>query len=200
MRKSRMTRKATSNHYEINEEKQKQQEELNSFLSDITSTNDFFAPSSQFPNFESIGIQSPTLLKRIHSMLYENENNDNNDHDNNDHDHDNTEMDRTPKPSAIQAASYKAIMSNNDITIGAETGSGKTLAYLLPIIDDILQTKAKVKSKSNSEGDMMESDFDNNYIYARAVILVPNKELANQVIRMAMPLCGGVWFDGWLVG
>jgi superfamily II DNA/RNA helicase len=158
--------------------------ELESFLEEVTSTNDFFASESQFPNFESIGVQSPILLERIRSVL------------NSDDDDDG---DAPPKPSAIQAASYKAIMSGNDITIGAETGSGKTLAYLLPIIDDILKSKNDVLKNNNqdSENDDDDDDFyeDNktklNYDYARAVILVPNKELANQVIRMAVPLCGG---------
>ncbi len=118
-----------------------------------------------------------------------------------------------PKPSAIQAASYRAIQSKNDVTIGAETGSGKTLAYLLPIIDDILQSKLQIKLKndhdhdndndhdSGAEEEDDDDDDDNgewnsgkkytNYDYARAIILVPNKELANQVLRMATPLCGG---------
>lgn len=57
-------------------------------------------------------------------------------------------------------------------------GSGKTLAYLLPILDDILQKK----QRDNSNVD---------YDYARAIILVPNKELVQQVVRMAIPLAGG---------
>eukprot|EP00548_Thalassiothrix_antarctica_P015131 CAMPEP_0194171836 /NCGR_PEP_ID=MMETSP0154-20130528/6396_1 /TAXON_ID=1049557 /ORGANISM="Thalassiothrix antarctica, Strain L6-D1" /LENGTH=495 /DNA_ID=CAMNT_0038884307 /DNA_START=370 /DNA_END=1857 /DNA_ORIENTATION=- len=78
------------------------------------------------------------------------------------------------KPTTVQASAYKTITDGGDVTIGAETGSGKTLAYLLPIIDSILSSSA-------------EKEYD----FARAIILVPNKELANQVIRMAIPLCGG---------
>jgi superfamily II DNA/RNA helicase len=98
------------------------------------------------------------------------------------------------KPTVVQASSYKAISEGSeeyagDVTIGAETGSGKTLAYLLPLIDDILQQKEK--------GEDGLSEYD----YARAVILVPNKELVQQVLRMAAPLCGGaknaiVWGGG----
>ena len=80
------------------------------------------------------------------------------------------------RPSAVQASTYPAIHEGTDVTIGAETGSGKTLAYLLPLLDDILQRK---------------SDSNVPYDFCRAIILVPNKELVNQVVRMATPLCGG---------
>jgi superfamily II DNA/RNA helicase len=79
----------------------------------------------------------------------------------------------------------------NDVTIGAETGSGKTLAYLLPLLDEILTEKSSAGS-----------DGLPPYDYARAFVLVPNKELVQQVLRMAIPLCGGsleeslVWAPG----
>jgi superfamily II DNA/RNA helicase len=85
------------------------------------------------------------------------------------------------RPSAVQAAALTAIRSGKDVNIGAETGSGKTLAYLLPLIDDILQRKQEAK----------ESGGAVEYDYARAIILVPNKELGNQALRMAVELCGG---------
>jgi superfamily II DNA/RNA helicase len=81
------------------------------------------------------------------------------------------------RPSAVQAAAYSAILEGGDVTIGAETGSGKTLAYLLPLLDDILKAKQEADTPA--------------YDFCRAIILVPNKELVNQVVRMAMPLCGG---------
>jgi superfamily II DNA/RNA helicase len=81
------------------------------------------------------------------------------------------------RPSAVQAAAYTAISEGGDVTIGAETGSGKTLAYLLPLLNDILTRKKDGKNVG--------------YDHARAIILVPNKELVQQVVRMAIPLCGG---------
>ena len=158
-------------------------EDLDAFIQEATSTNDFFASSTQFPTFESIGIQNPILLERVHSILEQQS----------------SSPSSVPKPSAIQAASYKAIQSKKDVTVGAETGSGKTLAYLLPIIDDILQTKLKKVQKQQTENQQEDDFYDDygdyingmGYDYARAVILVPNKELANQVIQMATPLCGG---------
>lgn len=80
------------------------------------------------------------------------------------------------RPSAVQAAAYTAISSGGDVTIGAETGSGKTYAYLLPLLDDILERKQR--------GEL-------GYDFCRALILVPNKELVQQVVRMAVDLCGG---------
>jgi superfamily II DNA/RNA helicase len=137
-------------------------DKLDAFLEEATATDDFFADVNQFPTFESLGIKSPVLLKRVKDML----------------DGENT------RPSAVQAASFTAINLEKDVNIGAETGSGKTLAYLLPLIDDVLQRKEKAKDESGKVGHL-------GYDYARAIILVPNKELAHQVLRMAVELCGG---------
>jgi superfamily II DNA/RNA helicase len=138
---------------------------LASFLADATSTDDFFASKEMFPTFESIGIQNPILLERVSAYL-------------------NRGKGEDCRPSAVQAAAFTAINSGTDVTIGAETGSGKTLAYLLPLMDDILTRKQKAKTDSNTMHRL-------GYVYARAIILVPNKELANQVLRMAMELSGG---------
>ena len=144
------------------------------FLSSTTTTTT--EPDNFFaePSFESIGIKSKVLLERLETLGF-------------------------TKPTVVQASSYKAISEGSeeyagDVTIGAETGSGKTLAYLLPLIDDILQQK---QQRNEDDGD----GIINNYDYARAVILVPNKELVQQVLRMAAPLCGGfknavVWGGG----
>jgi len=87
------------------------------------------------------------------------------------------------KPTQVQASAFESLQGGKkDVTIGAETGSGKTLSYLLPLLDDILQQKQKI-----ADG---EKDAKLSYDYARALILVPNKELVQQVIRMAVPLCG----------
>lgn len=82
------------------------------------------------------------------------------------------------RPTTVQAAAFSFVLdhSQGDVTIGAETGSGKSFAYLIPLFEDILQSKA--------QGTV---DYD----YARAVVLVPNKELVQQVIRMATLLAGG---------
>lgn len=48
-------------------------------------------------------------------------------------------------------------------------------------MDDILERKSKSEKNGGDIG----------YDYARALILVPNKELVQQVVRMAVPLAGG---------
>jgi hypothetical protein len=72
-------------------------------------------------------------------------------------------------------------------------GSGKTLAYLMPLVDDVLKRKrgwkARVMVDSENPGDQI---IDPGYDYARAIILVPNKELAHQAARMAASVCGGL--------
>lgn len=147
-------------------------QEIESQIAKVTSTNDFFAPEDDFPTFQSIGVQSPVLLQRIERIISS------------------TQDDVMVRPSAVQAGSFRTIQSGVDVKIGAETGSGKTMAYLLPIIDDILQRKKKASAEGHDSL---------NYDYARAIVLVPNKELANQVVRMAVQLCGPrslIWGSG----
>ena len=86
-----------------------------------------------------------------------------------------------------------------NVIVGSETGSGKTLAYLLPLLDDILTQKQTIYDNNDNDRDATVPPL--SYDYARAIILVPNKELVQQVLRMAMPLCGGgsksvVWNGG----
>jgi superfamily II DNA/RNA helicase len=88
---------------------------------------------------------------------------------------------RLKRPSAVQAAAYAAIQQGGDVTIGAETGSGKTLAYLLPLVNDILERKQNPQDDTGYLG----------YDFCPAIVLVPNKELVNQVVRMAVDICGG---------
>lgn len=78
-------------------------------------------------------------------------------------------------PTVIQAKSFQAIESGENVIVGAETGSGKTLAYLLPIIDGILK---KCIEGSSDQVLTVRS-------YPSAIIIVPNKELCGQVCRMA---------------
>ena len=145
---------------------------LSSSTNDDRDDDGFFAKPGV--TFESMGVRSTVLLERLKKLGLE-------------------------RPTQIQAKTFARILGKdddeksvyaNDITIGAETGSGKTLAYLLPLLDEILSEKARSKDNIPS------------YDYARAIVLVPNKELVQQVLRMAVPLCGGsleeslVWAPG----
>jgi len=154
------------------------QQRLFSSSSDTNSPQDnnsseegIFADSSV--TFESMGITSPILLKRLQRLGLE-------------------------RPTAVQAAAFESLstLPRTDLTIGAETGSGKSFAYLLPILDDILQQKQQRHDDNKNSDDHNDSDEMvaeiSGHVYARAMILVPNKELVQQVARMAMSLSGGI--------
>jgi superfamily II DNA/RNA helicase len=158
---------------------------------DDVSSSSFFADSDV--TFESIGIQSPILLERLQTNLGLNrptqiqekaftEIRGTTSKDDADADGDADDSDTNTEKQ--QKQNYER---STDVTIGAETGSGKTLAYLLPLLDDILCQKAKAKAEATDINGLVLPSYD----YARAFILVPNKELVQQVLRMAVPLCGG---------
>lgn len=74
-----------------------------------TNTNSFFAPTDQYPNFESIGITSSILLQRISENL------------------------KLERPSAVQASTFKELSGDkikNNVIMGAETGSGVCIFLL----------------------------------------------------------------------
>ncbi len=72
------------------------------------------------------------------------------------------------EPTEVQIATFEAALSGEDVFVSAETGSGKTAAYLLPIFEHLLQ------GDSNHE--------------IRALVLVPTRELAQQVLKQAKVL------------
>ncbi|XP_071822476.1 probable ATP-dependent RNA helicase DDX28 isoform X1 [Apostichopus japonicus] len=70
-------------------------------------------------------------------------------------------------PTIIQDIAIPVLMKGRNTLFAAETGSGKTLAYLLPILDSLLKQRDKYDG-----GDVASP---------RAVILLPARELAQQV-------------------
>lgn len=72
------------------------------------------------------------------------------------------------QPTPVQAAAVGPIVRGSDAIVLAQTGSGKTLSYLLPIL-------ARVRPVSS----------------AQALVLVPSRELAAQVARVARRLAAG---------
>ncbi|KAG7343725.1 ATP-dependent RNA helicase [Nitzschia inconspicua] len=168
----------------------------------------FFAESTT--SFESMGVQSSVLLDRIHNQLglqrptqiqarsfaaIRGLDQKPTDDDNQD---DNVDVENLVDNGAAQPPPAP----RRDVTIGAETGSGKSYAYLIPLFDSILQEKAAVAAAKASSTTDASTPLLPSYDYARAIILVPNKELVHQVVRMAAPLCGGtirqslVWGGG----
>ena len=69
------------------------------------------------------------------------------------------------KATEVQAQVIPAALAGRDLRVSAETGSGKTLAYLIPMAQKILQ-----------------SDTDPG-AGTLAVVLVPTRELARQVLK-----------------
>ena len=71
-----------------------------------------------------------------------------------------------PKPTPIQAKAIPAALQGSDILARAKTGTGKTAAYVLPVLQSILSSKQTGASQVTS-----------------ALILVPTRELGNQVYK-----------------
>jgi superfamily II DNA/RNA helicase len=69
------------------------------------------------------------------------------------------------EPTAVQQAVIPVALEGRDLMISAETGSGKTLAYLIPTVQSLL-----ANTNSRQAGTL-------------ALILVPTRELARQVLK-----------------
>jgi len=76
-------------------------------------------------------------------------------------------------PTPIQNEAIPIALEGRDILGSAHTGTGKTLAFLLPTIQALLETPEE-------KG------------YPRVLILVPTRELAEQVSKEAMSLCSAL--------
>ena len=79
---------------------------------------------------------------------------------------------RFKAPTMIQEHTIPLALAGKDILARASTGSGKTAAYSLPICHKLLRTKAAAAKKGGAGGAGRVS----------ALILVPSKELCNQVL------------------
>ncbi len=77
-------------------------------------------------------------------------------------------------PTEIQNRAIPALLAGRSVVGVAETGSGKTLAYALPILH-LLKTM-------ESKGDRITIDHQ-----PRAVVVVPTRELGEQVSRVFKP-------------
>lgn len=128
--------------------------------------------------FKQMGIKSKILLERL-----------------------NINFPQIIKPTHIQVETWNALLSDNNndnnFMIGAETGTGKTLSYLLPIVDDILQRKEYIQQLSfEQQLTLAQQQQDQGgilgYEYSRALILLPNKELVQQLVYILTLLSGGI--------
>ena len=92
------------------------------------------------------------------------------------------------KATLIQLKVLPTLLQNTDVVISSETGSGKTLAYLIPLFQTLLENAIQME-KVNETSDINQETADQlephvTSSYPHAVILVPNKDLAAQVVNM----------------
>ncbi|XP_077993665.1 putative ATP-dependent RNA helicase DDX28 [Glandiceps talaboti] len=90
------------------------------------------------------------------------------------------------RPTKVQIAAIPQILKGHNVLCAAETGSGKTLTYLLPIIH---------KMKIENEKFGMKSAVG----LPRALVLLPARELAEQVLAVARQLAKSVNFSARIV-
>ncbi|AET03099.1 putative RNA helicase [Medicago truncatula] len=86
-------------------------------------------------------------------------------------------------PSLVQASSIPSVLSGKDVVIAAETGSGKTYSYLLPLID-------KLRGTEEYSLDVVSDKEISPPARKVLLVLCPNVQLCEQVVRMANSLCG----------
>ncbi|XP_070254886.1 probable ATP-dependent RNA helicase DDX28 [Myotis yumanensis] len=76
------------------------------------------------------------------------------------------------RPTTVQSSTIPPILRGRHILCAAETGSGKTLSYLLPLLQQLLGRPS----------------LDSRTPAPRGLVLVPSRELAEQVQAVAQPL------------
>ncbi|XP_056135204.1 probable ATP-dependent RNA helicase DDX28 [Lampris incognitus] len=79
-------------------------------------------------------------------------------------------------PTTVQLCTIPKVLQGKNILCAAETGSGKTLSYLLPIVHRLQAQKET------------EDETDAAHVIS-SVILVPSRELADQVAAVSRTLC-----------
>ncbi|XP_076856124.1 putative ATP-dependent RNA helicase DDX28 [Brachyhypopomus gauderio] len=90
-------------------------------------------------------------------------------------------------PTTVQMQTIPKLLRGHNVLCAAETGSGKTLAYLLPIIHKLC--------KETPFDEVMDSERK-----TQAVVLVPSRELAQQVTSVARAMCQPFGFMVKVVG
>ncbi|KAG0141885.1 hypothetical protein CROQUDRAFT_673862 [Cronartium quercuum f. sp. fusiforme G11] len=85
-------------------------------------------------------------------------------------------------PTRVQQDFIPLALAGKDILAGSSTGSGKTLAYAIPIVQGILDRKAKQRANS----------LDSPISSVTAIVLVPTRELSEQVSVAFRGLCNGL--------
>lgn len=79
----------------------------------------------------------------------------------------------------IQRAVIPYMIEGNDIMGCSETGSGKTIAYLFPVISNMIKMGPPILEKENTR----------RTAFPITLVLVPTRELADQVYKESKKLC-----------
>ncbi|KAM6430219.1 putative ATP-dependent RNA helicase DDX28 [Liasis olivaceus] len=79
------------------------------------------------------------------------------------------------RPTALQERAIPALLKGGNALCAAETGSGKTLAYLLPLLQRLLRAQRLPEGEADASS-------------PRSLVVVPSRELAGQVRRVAASL------------
>lgn len=80
------------------------------------------------------------------------------------------------QPTAVQKHTIPTLLRGSNALCAAETGSGKTLAYLVPLIQRLLEVPGLTVGQTSAPS-------------PRALVVLPSRELAGQVQRVASYLC-----------
>ncbi|KAJ3799851.1 P-loop containing nucleoside triphosphate hydrolase protein [Lentinula aff. detonsa] len=81
------------------------------------------------------------------------------------------------RPTLVQSKAIPLALESRDILARARTGSGKTAAYCVPVVQKVLTAKSSLDSKDSARQT------------TRALILVPTRELSEQVSSYLKGLC-----------
>lgn len=81
-------------------------------------------------------------------------------------------------PNKLQARALPALRGGGDVILGAQTGSGKTLTYLVPLLQSL-----------KDEEDCATDPLVVRPSRPRALVLVPTRELGEQVKGVAKSIC-----------
>lgn len=87
-----------------------------------------------------------------------------------------------PTPTLVQREFIPSALSGRDVWVTSPTGSGKTLAYVLPLVNQLLQSQAPAKH-SNPKSSFTST---RKVRPVQALVLVPTRELAIQVSQTFM--------------
>jgi len=93
-------------------------------------------------------------------------------------------------PTPVQAASIPRSLEGKDVLATAQTGTGKTLAFLIPVIEDLLKHEPSSNSDATRVAGSIRNPGTTGNTGIAALVLVPTRELAMQVLDQYNALRG----------